>query len=167
MDNLWEEFDIEESFREGGYELIDSIFHGVRMPKSMSKNISQKAYHRWIRYLRWRWLHQHPDFSKKQNKYYAEKRQKEKPYVCICKKCGKEFNAPRKCYKICPNCRIYPSLRNIKKQNAEKRLKKKIGDIQEAQVWARMGLSQQTIADHFAVSQKTISNWVNNKNKLK
>ena len=116
MDNLWEEFDIVESFREGGYELIDSIFHDVRMPKSMSKNISQKAYYRWLRYLRWRWCKNHPDFVKKQNRYYSRKRQKEKPYTAICTKCGKEFKAPRPYHKICPDCRVLPTKRQLLKQ---------------------------------------------------
>lgn len=46
-------------------------------------------------------------------------------------------------------------------------LKQKIGDIQEAKIWYKMGISQSFIARHFKVTQKTISNWVNDKNKLK
>lgn len=161
------EYRIEELFQKGGYKMIDFIYHRYRMPNGSSKRMSAESYKRWKLYLRWRWLHEHPGYVTAQNRYYHQKRQIEKPYISVCKKCGKEFNAPRNYYKLCPECLSQPTQRQIRSKEIKERLKKKISDIQQAQVWYKLGLKQQFIANHFGVAQKTISNWIHNKNKLK
>lgn len=161
------EYRIEELYQKGGYKMIDFIYGGIKMPKGSVNEMSKESYHRWKLYLNWRWKKKHPSFVKMQNRYYLKKRQKEKPYIAVCQRCGKEFNAARPYYKVCPDCRNQPTQRQIKEKEAKKRLKQKIGDIQEAQVWYKMGLRQEVIAEHFGVTQKTISNWIHNKNKLK
>lgn len=155
--------DIEIVYQQGGYEFVDFCFGGIRMPKGISKNLSPEAYRRWIRYLRWRWCKNNPDFVKRQNKYYARKRQKEKPYTAVCIKCGKEFKAPRAYYKICPDCQKLPTKTQLLKQAIAERKAQREANIKEAKYWYSKGETQEVLAEDFGVTQKTISNWVNKK----
>lgn len=157
---------VEIAFDKGGYKQIAKVFK-KRLKKGHRKFMTERSYKIWLRYLRWRWLHNHPDFVKMQNRYYFKKRQLEKPYIAVCKRCGKEFNAARPYYKICLNCQNLPTLRQIKEKETKRRLKQKVKDIQEAQRLYNSGITQEVIAEHFGVTQKTISNWIHNKNKLK
>lgn len=154
---------IEKWFDEGGYPLIQKKTEGYRMPMGYSKLLTDRSYRIWIRYLRWAWCQKHTNFVKQQNKYYNNKRETEKPYISVCKKCGKEFNAPRNYYKICPECRLKPSAHQIKMQERAERKKEKIDTIKEVQLWYKSGITQEVLALDFGVSQKTISNWVNKK----
>lgn len=154
---------IEILYDKGGYPLIWKKMEGYRMPMGYSKKITDRSYRIWIRYLRWLWCQNHPDFVKEKNKYYQEKRNAEKPYVVICKRCGKPFNAARNYYKVCKECQLKPSAHQIMLKERAERKKKKAEIIKEVRLWYKSGMTQEVLAQDFGVSQKTISNWVNKK----
>lgn len=156
-------YSIEDLYQQGGYEFIYAKYGFKRMPKASRYSMTEKSYRRWKLYLRWRWMSQHPDYAKEQNKYYNKLYQKTKPCVCICINCGKEFNAPRKYYKICPECHKIPTKHELYVKEMAKRRKERQEMIEEVKYWYSKGETQEVLAEDFGVTQKTISNWVRKK----
>lgn len=154
------EYNIEELYQQGGYKLIYEKFGNSVMPKNSSKLMSKESYKRWLRYLRWRWCQANPEFIKRQNKFYSDKRTAEKPYVVICKRCGKEFNAPRSCYKTCPDCQKIPSKNSLYRKEVALRRERKQQLLKEVKSLYKKGITQQNIAKLYGVSQKTVSNYL-------
>ena len=153
--------DLEKVYKLGGYELIDSYFVGIR--KTKKDILSSEGKKIWTRYLHWRWCKNHPEFIKKQNKYYFDKYKTEKPHKCICKRCGQEFDAPRPYYKLCMKC---PTKTQLKKKEIQFRKDRKKMIAEQAVAMYKTGLyTQQYIADFFGTYQRQISNWVNSARK--
>lgn len=155
---MFESNKIIKIFKKGGYIALEEEFGNSRMPKGHYSTLTTEAQLIWIRYLRWRFRQNNPEFIKQQNKYYSEKRKKEKPYKCICKRCGKEFKAQRPYLKLCGKC---PTLTEIRKKEVEKRIKEKEKKIRLVAEMYLSGLfTQEEVAQKFGTYQKQVSVWV-------
>lgn len=153
--------DIEDLFNKGGCKEIDKKYHNYRIIKFMFKELTPEQKIIWKRYLGWRWKKEHPEFTKSQNKYYYKLYRKTKPHVCICKKCGQEFNAAKKCYKICPRCQFMPSESQIKKQEILERKIKKMAKIEQVyNIYITGEMNQTQIARVYDTTQENISRWI-------
>lgn len=153
---------IKDIYKAGGYKaLLEEGFY--RLPIGATKEMSDEEKRIWKRFLAYRWRKEHPEFVKRQNRYYSKKRQKEKPYIAICKLCGKEFHTAREYNKICPDCHKLPTKHQIHIEESKKRKKEKALIRDEVRYWYKKGLTQCVLAEDFGVTQKTISNWVNSK----
>lgn len=147
-----------KTFNRGGYKAIRKEFEGKRMPKSTFKELTAEAKKIWHRFLGWRWRKDHPEFIKKQNYYYYKKRIEEKPYKCICVRCGEEFNAARPYYKICGKC---PTKTSIKKKEIQMRKDHRNMIAEQAVAMYQTGrYTQKEVAEFFGTYQRQISNWV-------
>lgn len=132
-----------------------------RLKYGATKDMSPEEYKEYKRRLGKRWRDNNPEKVKAQNRYYSEKRRIEKPYICVCKRCGKNFNAQRNFFKICPECQLLPSRTKLFLEERAKRKEKRLQNIEEVKLWYKAGFTQMQIAKDFKVSQKTISNWLN------
>lgn len=160
---MFESDKIIKIFKKGGNFALEEEFGNSRMPKGHYSTLTAEAQLIWIRYLRWRFRQNNPEFVKRQNKYYSEKRKKEKPYKCICRRCGKEFNGARPYLKFCGKC---PTLIEIKKKEIQFRKDRRAMIAQQAVQMYETGLyTQQYVADFFGTYQRQISNWVNSARK--
>lgn len=129
-----------------------------RLPWGQTKFMSEEEYRQYKRDLQARWRHAHTEWVKYNNKKWAEIYSKTKPFECICKKCGKKFNASRNSQKSCPECVNLRHLGAVKKREDYKaKIEKKQKDIQQILVMAKMGIRQRIIADVLKMSQSGIS----------
>lgn len=123
---------------------------------------------KWKRHLQKRWRHNNPEYTKRQNQYYAELYRSTKPFLPICKVCNEPFHAPRSCYKICPDCKIKIHERRVAKQNKKTRN----GELRRAQIeeiinlW-KSGMSQNKIAKIYKRTQSGISALLRRKGIIK
>ena len=147
-----------EIYNNGGYKAMKKEFEGMRMPPATLPKLSEEAQKIWHRFLSWRWRKANPEFVKNQNKYYFNKYRKKKPYKCVCKRCGKEFDAPRPYYKLCLKC---PTLTEMRAKEAEERKKKKEEKIRcVAEMYLSGLFTQEEVAEKFGTYQKQVSVWV-------
>lgn len=110
------------------------------------------------RLLQKRWRHNHPQYIKKQNKYWSELYSKTKPFECVCKVCGNSFYGARSSLLVCPVCAKAKAQRVANKRKAEldKRNAKIARNAQALELHAK-GLKQQQIGDILSVSQRVVS----------
>lgn len=134
-----------------------------RLKYGATKNMTPEEYKQYKRDLSKRWRDNNPEKIKKQNKYYSDLYKKTKPFVCICSKCGCSFHASRNYYKICEDCKLKPSKRQILLQERKNKHIEKIKLIEEVKYGYKCGIQQAILAENFGVTQKTISNWINKK----
>lgn len=151
---------IEDIYNAGALPALHKAYHDKRMPMNNLKFLTPKARKIWKNYIQYRWRKKHPEFVKKQNDYFAAKYRTEKPFICTCKYCGQQFNAPKNCYQICPTCSARPSKKRLKQLEIEQRRLARQASIEEARFWYSKGITQEVLAEDFGVAQKTISNWV-------
>ena len=154
---------VEKAFDKGGYPEVARVCGKGRMPHGYAEYMTPRSYKIWLGYLRWRWCHNHPCFVKMQNKYYAQKRQKEKPYTATCRLCGKTFSAPRETYKICPECHRKPTKAMQHVAEMTRKRKTREAKIMLAKELYANGFTQTRIGAQLGVSQRMISHWVNDK----
>lgn len=130
-----------------------------RLKRGEFKNMSPEKQKEWKRYLQKRWRSEHKEVMKKENKYWYDLYRKTKPYKCICKRCGKEFDSPRPYYVLCGKC---PSQNELEKRRiAEKKRLREERKNAAVKMYLTGKYSQQQVAEHFGTIQKQISLWVN------
>lgn len=95
------------------------------------------------------------------NKAFIEKWKKTKPFVVQCQWCGEDFNACRRCIKVCPNChqKAHEHAQSIKmgliaRRNAKTYLMDKVVALR------KKGLLQTEIARELNLSQRNVSNYL-------
>lgn len=129
-----------------------------RIPYGATKNMTDEEFRQYKRDIQKRWRHKHPEYVKKENLYWYKKYREEKPYKCICKRCGQEFDAPRPYYKVCGKC---PTKTSIMKKEIQMRKDNKKMIVEQAVAMYKTGLYTQTqVAEFFGTYQRQISNWV-------
>ena len=114
----------------------------------------QKQEHK--RMLNRRYRVKNPDKIHKRNLYFYELYKTIKPCVCICKKCGNKFNAPRKYYKLCDTCRN-TDWGKIRTQNILDRRNERIRKHELIIQLAKLGLKQSDIAAQVGYCQRNVS----------
>ena len=120
--------------------------------------LEQQIQHR--RDLHNNWASKHRDFLRKKYKKYYESWKINKPFECVCIKCGANFNAPRKLYKLCDKCKENVHLQAQKTRNAlEKKRAEYRQKIQQILKMGEKGIAQQKIAEKFGYTQCAIS-WI-------
>ena len=94
-----------------------------RLKRGEFKRMSLQEQRAWRCVLNARWRKRHPETVRAKNSYYAKKYLAEKPYDCMCVKCGATFNAYRRSFKWCPNCieKLHKNARNRRMREQEKR----------------------------------------------
>lgn len=153
--------EIEKLYKSGGYAAIHEKYALYRMPKGINKTFTKKQKEIWKRYLNWRWKKNHPDFIKIENLHWYKYYRKVKPFVCICKKCGEKFNAPKKYYKTCPECLTAPSLRDVeRRQILERKIKRAAIREQVYNIYITGEITQEKLAEIYNTSQENISRWI-------
>lgn len=87
------------------------------------------------------------------NRYYHKLYMETKPYLCVCKVCGKEFNAPSPNYRRCEECRAIPSAAELHraKMREKNAINAKILEL------ARTGVKQMEISRITGICQPAIS----------
>lgn len=130
----------------------------LKMGEFIAMTPEQQIEHK--RMLQRRWRAKHKNWVKAQNHKYYEIYKKKKPCVVVCKYCGKEFNAPRKYYKMCPDCLNAPKPTHLKEIEKAKKCAEKELFREEVRKCYASGLSQDNVAKLFGITQKTVSNWV-------
>lgn len=95
------------------------------------------------------------------NKAFIEKWKITKPFVVQCQWCGEDFNACRRCIKVCPKChqKAHEHAESIKmglisRRNAKIYLKASVVELH------RKGLLQREIARELNISQRNVSNYL-------
>lgn len=139
-----------------------------RLKYGMGKTMSLEEKRLHIRAVQRDWRHRHPDFVKKQNKYFSELYKKTKPCICICKICGAKFNKPRKHYKICPTCiaeRLY--MVEMRKKVVVLKRKERKAEYEQIVRMHKQGVKQQVIADTLGRSQSGVSQIIRRLKRLK
>ena len=98
------------------------------------------------------------------NKSYIDEWKITKPFLVDCSWCGKEFNACRRCIKVCPKChekahKIAESkkMRIIARRNAKAYFMDKVAELREkgleqAEIGAKLGISQRSVS-HLLLKQ--------------
>lgn len=109
--------------------------------------------------LRARYRENHREELQEQNRYYSALYAKTKPFLCVCKKCGKEFNARRSDARtICDECRAKSA-----QASAQRRTELRERQIKRRAQWtkclelARTGMLQKEISKITGLKQATIS----------
>lgn len=88
-----------------------------------------------------------------EQRYYKKLYMETKPYLCVCTKCGQEFNAHRSDCKRCEQCRSIPSKSALHREKVRAR----------KEIWAhiielsRMGMQYKEISKITGYSQHGIS----------
>lgn len=104
------------------------------------------------------WRAKHPDIIKAQNRYYANLYAETKPFVCVCIKCGRKFNAARNSYKKCPWCiEKKKKLKDMRLKVAEIKRKERKAEYQKILEMHKKGIKQQAIADALGRCQSGVS----------
>lgn len=92
--------------------------------------------------------------NRRNNRKFAKIYAETKPFICVCKECGKEFNAPSLSRKRCPDCK-----NNIITQadiNRARR-RKRIAIRSKIIALALRGMTQMAIAREVGYSQSAVS----------
>lgn len=110
------------------------------------------------RELRRRFRENHREELNAKNKAYIDLWKITKPFLVDCNWCGKEFNARRRCIKVCPKChekahKIAESkkMRIIARRNAKAYFMDKVVELrkkgfQQAEIGAQLGISQRSVS---------------------
>lgn len=104
------------------------------------------------------WRHQHPEFIKRQNRKWGEFYRKTKPCVCVCHKCGEDFNACRKYFVTCPACVKKRFDEAKRKKMAEiARRERKLSRNEQILLLHSKGLLQHEISACVGIGQAAVS----------
>lgn len=104
------------------------------------------------------WRKSHPEYIKAQNKYWKEMYQQTKPCECVCKFCGRKFNAARKHYKVCPQCLAdWHRKAEITRKAVVVKQEERKAEYDQIIRMRKQGLKQQVIADTLGRSQSGVS----------
>ncbi len=129
-----------------------------RIKYGSSKYMTEEELKEHTRQLHRNWCKKHPEWVKSRNRHYFELYKETKPCVCVCVKCGKKFNAPRKYYKMCEHCvEKWHKDAQKRREAISKRRIDNLFEIQEILRMAHEGWSQTIIAETFGRSQSGIS----------
>lgn len=134
-----------------------------RLKRGDFKKMTPEQQTEWKHYLQKRWRDNHKDKMHAENKKWFEHYKTVKPYICVCKRCGAEFNSPRPYYKLCGKC---PTLTELRKNQIRERWEQRRQNILEALELRNQGLTQEKIAKRFNTSQENISRWFREAKKL-
>lgn len=132
-----------------------------RLARGSFKQMTPEQQRAHILMLGARYRKRHRKELQEQNRYYRELYKETKPAQCICTKCGKEFNAPRPCYKHCDECRAIPSAAELHRAKMRKKnaIKAKILELARAGV-PQKEISRITGRGQAAISQLCIRNGI-------
>lgn len=129
-----------------------------RIPYGSSKNMTPEERLEHKKFLAKRWRDSHKDWVKSDNLYWYLYYKETKPYKCICKRCGQEFDSPRPYYKVCGKCPTKTSI--IKKEIQMRKDNRKMIAEQAVNMYKTGLYSQTQVAEFFGTYQRQISNWV-------
>lgn len=105
-----------------------------------------------------KWARKNSEYLNAKNKRYFDRWRKEKPFVVNCARCGKEFNACRRCIKVCPKChkKAHEHAQAVKnaiiaRRNAKAYFMDKVAELREkgleqAEIGAKLGISQRSVS---------------------
>ena len=129
-----------------------------RLKYGASKNMTKEEILQRKRLLQKNWREKHPEFTKAQNKYWANVYRQTKPHKCVCSKCGKEFNAARKYFCTCPDCiKIKKQNVILRKQSIIDKRKQRQEEYKTICELYRAGMKQTAIAFTLGRAQSGIS----------
>lgn len=129
-----------------------------RLKYGATKYMTPDEYKQYKRDLGKRWRKKNKAKIKAKNKYYADLYKIIRPCECICKICGRKFDAPRKYYKLCPQClKENRYIAEVKRKTIALKQEERRAEYEQILVMRRMGIRQRVIADALGRSQSGIS----------
>ena len=129
-----------------------------RLKYGATKYMTPDEYKQYKRDLGKRWRKNNKAKIKAKNKYYAELYKQTKPCECICKNCGRKFNAPRKYYKLCSQClEENHYIAEVKRKTVALKQEERIAEYKEIVRMSKQGFTQMIIAETFGRTQSGIS----------
>lgn len=130
----------------------------TRLPYGTFKTLTPEQQREHMRMLQKRTRDKNRKKINERNKEYFERWKIEKPFICTCKWCGKQFNAPRNNRYVCPDCHHKKSMSTLEKRAGVymKRTMKAYRDKQVLKL-ARQKWPQEYIAKEFGISQRLVS----------
>lgn len=153
--------DIVNLYKNGGFQAIDDL--GIKLKYGEGRTLKPEERVLWTRYLRWRWRRANPDKVKAENKHWGEFYKKMRPYRCICKRCGCEFNADRPYRLYCGKCPSKSKL-NQERIAAKKKQREQLKNA-VVMLYCTGKMTQQEIADRLGIYQKYVSLFIKEKTK--
>ena len=113
-----------------------------------------------------RYRKNNPKKVQERNRYFYKLYKETKPFKCVCKLCGREFNAPSVNYRRCDECRAIPSAAALHraKMREKNAIKAKILKLARAGV-TQMEISRITGSRQNAISQLCIRHGIRRRPK--
>lgn len=130
----------------------------TRLPYGTYKLLTPEQQLEHTRELRRQYRAKNREHLNAQNAKYIRMWTKTKPFLVDCSWCGKEFNACRRCIKVCPKCHEKAheraqAKRNaiIARRNAKAYFMDKVAELREkgleqAEIGAKLGISQRSVS---------------------
>ena len=124
----------------------------------------QQAAHR--RAWQKQWRDNNKALVSERNHYWFERYKRTKPFIATCIFCGKRFNATRKYYKTCPECRDERHTRYVTMLKERKmRVAEKEEFYKDIMRLNKLGLKQTDIAAILNTTQSAVSYILRTRNK--
>ena len=133
----------------------------TRLPRGAFIKMTESEQREHIHKLARRYRIKHREEVNAKNKRYIDMWKITKPFVVQCQWCGEDFNACRRCIKVCPKChqKAHEHAESIKmgliaRRNARAYLMDKVVELHNK------GLLQTEIARELNLSQRNVSNYL-------
>lgn len=130
----------------------------TRLPYGSFQKMTKKQQHEHTLALARRFRENHREELNAKNKAYIERWKITKPFVVQCNWCGEDFNARRRCIKVCPKCheKAHEQAQAVKneiiaRRNAKAYFMDKVAELHEK------GFLQREIAQELGISQRSVS----------